>query len=46
MERMGGIPCEENLAADDKTEYELLRDKRVAELAQAFEPVQRAASEL
>jgi hypothetical protein len=46
MEHMGGVPCEENLAANDKTEYELLCDKCVAELAQAFEPVQRAASEL
>jgi hypothetical protein len=41
-----GASCEEKFPGDRKTQYELLRDKCVAELAMAFEPIRRASADL
>jgi hypothetical protein len=40
------IADDEGCRNDGKTQYELVRDQRVAELVLAFKPVQHAAEEL
>jgi hypothetical protein len=46
MERTVGAAADEGSLNHGKTPYKLVRDQRVAELALAFKPVQRAADEL
>jgi hypothetical protein len=46
MDRGTVLADDEGCRKDGKTQYELVRDQRVAELALAFRPVQHAAEEL
>jgi hypothetical protein len=46
MERRGDVARNDNFPTIEKMDYELLRDKRVAKLAIAFQPIQHALKEL